>query len=369
MPEFDIDKPRRRTKALGVLLAIFVAIASLVLVAITQEPKSAVSSPSPAKAAIVPQIADAKSEAEILFRGKSFAVVKRNLVLYFSGEIVNIPVKEGQAVNKDDILAEYKLDRESLMRVHTVLYPEQVLSLRKSVYDQEVSLGKLTKVNLPVRKLDVERVEKELSDLRELQSKEMAPVEAVKNKDRQLQQLKKEVLEIEDSIKQTEAGLAKSKEDLRFYEAKQKRDLDLLEWQTNRSYPASDIKSGVPLDKAFLKAPIEGNVVWISPEINVASEIAKGFHAMTLAPMNPMVVRCKVHELDLVKLKTGDRGTIVFDAMPDKKYPCKVSRIPWTSRNAALEVPADYDIECLLENQDGKVKDGLTCNVRVNIAE
>ena len=105
-------------------------------------------------------------------------------------------------------------------------------------------------------------------------------------------------------------------------------------------------------------------MVWISPEISVSSETAKGFHAMTLAPMNPILVRCKVHELDLVKLKTGDRGTIVFDAMPDKKYPCKVSRIPWTSRNAALEVPADYDIECLLENQDGKIKDGLTCNVQ-----
>jgi multidrug resistance efflux pump len=365
MPEFDTDKPRRRVKALGVFLATFVALAALVLVAITQEPKSAVSSPSPAKAAIVPQIADAKSEAEIVFRGKSFAVVKRNLIFYFSGEVVDIPVKEGQAVNKDDILASYKLDRESVMRVHNVLYPEQVLSLKKSLYDQQISLDKLTKVSLAVKRLDVERVEKELADLRELQSKEMAPAEAVKNRERQLQQMKKETLEIEDSIKQAEAGLAKTKEDLRFYEAKQKRDLDLLEWQTNRSY--SDSK--LPLDKAFLKAPIEGNVVWISPEIRVNSETAKGFHAMTLAPMNPILVRCKVHELDLVKLKTGDRGTIVFDAMPDKNYTCKVSRIPWTSRNSALEVPADYDIECLLENQDGKIKDGLTCNVRVNITE
>jgi multidrug resistance efflux pump len=365
MPEFDTDKPRRRAKALGVFLATFVALASLVLVAITQEPKSAVSSPSPAKAAIVPQIADAKSEAEILFRGKSFAVVKRNLIFYFSGEIVDIPVKDGQAVNKGDTLAAYKLDRESVMHVHNVLYPEQVLSLKKSVYDQQINLDKLTKVSLAVKRLDLERVEKEFSNLRELQSKEMAEAEAVKNKERQVQQVKKEILEIEDSVKQAEGGLAKTKDDLRFYEAKQKRDLDLLEWQTNRSYADSNL----PIDKAFLKAPIGGNVVWISPEISVNSETAKGFHAMTLAPMNPILVRCKVHELDLVKLKTGDLGTIVFDAMPDKKYPCKVSRIPWTSRNAALEVPADYDIECLLENQDGKIKDGLTCNVRVNITE
>ncbi len=64
---------------------------------------------------------------------KSFAVVKRNLVFYFAGEIVDIPVKEGQLVNKDDTLVTYKLDRESVMHVQTVLYPEQVLSLRKSL--------------------------------------------------------------------------------------------------------------------------------------------------------------------------------------------------------------------------------------------
>ncbi len=154
------------------------------------------------------------------------------------------------------------------------------------MYDQQINLDKLTKVTLAVKKLDLERVEKELSDLRELQSKGMAEVEAVKNKDRQLQQTKKDALEIEDSIKQTEAGLARTKEDLRFYEAKQKRDLDLLEWQTNRSYSDSNL----PVDTAFLKAPIDGHVVWISPEISVNAETNKGFHAMTLAPMNPMVV-------------------------------------------------------------------------------
>jgi hypothetical protein len=60
---------------------------------------------------------------------------------------------------------------------------------------------------------------------------------------------------------------------------------------------------------------------------------------------------------------------VIFDAIPDKKYPCKVSRIPWVSRNPALEVPADYEIECLLENGDGKIKDGLTCNVRVSVTQ
>ena len=84
--------------------------------------------------------------------------------------------------------------------------------------------------------------------------------------------------------------------------------------------------------------------------------------------MEVMVVRCKVHELDLVRLKTGDRGTVTFDAMPAKKIACKITRIPWVSRNPALDVPADYEIECLLENPDESIKDGLTCNVKIHVA-
>ncbi len=365
MPEFDTDKPRRLAKAFGVLLATFVAIASLVLVAITHEPKSAVSSPGPAKGTIVPQIANAKSETEIVFRGKSFAIVKRNLIFHFSGEVVDVSVKDGQEVKKGDKLATYELDREAMIHVHKVLYPEQVISLKQSLYDEQIKLEKLNKVSLATKKLGVERIEKELSDLRELQARGMAGTEAVRNKNRELEQAKKDILDIEESIKQSRASLAKTREDLQFYQDKQKRDLDLLEWQTKRSYPDPKL----PQNTAFLKAPISGHVVWISPDLTVKAETEKDFHAMTLAPMNPMVVRCKVHELDLVKLKPGDRGTIVFDAMPDRKYPCTVSRIPWISINPALEVPADYDIECTLENPDGKIKDGLTGNVRISVAE
>jgi len=342
-----------------------VAVVSLVLVVVTYEPKKAVSSPPPAKAAIVPPIADAKSEAEIIFRGKSYPLLKRTVVLPFKGEILSIDVKEGQNMNEGDLLASYKLDREAMMHVHAVLYPEMVLNLKKAAFDQKTTLEKMKTVDVKIKQIEIERTQKELADLRELFAKQMSQEEAVKNKERQLEVFKKELQGIEDAIKQTEKGLEKTNEDLRFYEAKRKRDVDLLEWQTKRSY--SDSK--LPMDSAFLKAPIGGQVIWIAPELRVNSEPAAGFPSFTIAPMGSVVVRCKVHELDLVKLNPGDRGTVVFDAIPQKKYPCTVSRIPWISRNPALEVPADYDIECDLDNPDGLIKDGLTCNVRVSITQ
>jgi len=347
------------------MLAGLVAIVSLGLVAVTQEPKKAVSSPAPAKAAIVPQIADAKSEAEILFRGKSFAALKRRVVFPYTGEISEFEAKEGQTVTKDQKLVTYKLDRVSMMQVHGVLYPEAVMGLKKALYDQRISLDKLQNVSRPIKKMEQQRVEKELADLRQLQAKDLAPAEAVQNKTRQLEAVKKEILEVDDSIKQLEESLRKTREDLRFAEDKHKRELELLEWQTNRSYSESNI----PLDIAYLVAPMDGHIIWVAPDLRISSEPAKGTPALTVATPSPVVIRCKVHELDLVKLKTGDRGTVTFDATPEKKYACKISKIPWVSRNPALEVPADYDIECLLDVPDGRIKEGLTCNVKVSITQ
>jgi multidrug resistance efflux pump len=365
MPESGIDKPRPRKRVYGALLAGVVAVGSLALVAITQEPKKAVSSNGPPKTVSVPQMASTKSEAEILFRGKSFCVVKRKMIMPFSGEIIKVPVEEGHAVGKDATLAEYKLDREAVIHVQRILYPEQVLNLKKILTDQTSELDKLTKATLPIRESEQERLEREFADIQELQTKNMVSRDGVANKQRDMEAVRKQVMEVRQTILQAKAGLAKTQEDLRYYEEKQKKDVDLLEWQTNRSY--SD--SSLPVTTAFLKAPIAGQVIWVAPELTDRAELNKGFEAAVIASMSPMVVRCKVHELDLVRLKSGDRGSVTFDAMPGKRYACKVTKIPWVSRNPALDVPADYEIECLLENADDGIKDGLTCNVKIHVTE
>jgi multidrug resistance efflux pump len=365
MPEFNTEKSGRRTRIAGVFLAILIAVASLALVAITQEPKRADSSPTPAKAAIVPQIADAKSEAEIIFRGKSFPLLKRQVIMPFKGSIEEITVLEGQVVEQDQTLASYRLDRDAVNNVHRALYPEQLLNLKKHLDDQTILLERHLEVIMPQRKIELERAEKEVANAKELYAKGLGAKAAVDYREQQLQLAKKAILETEENIKQIELAISRAKEDVKFYEGRQKRDIELLEWQTNRSYSNSTL----PVDMAYLKAPIGGQIIWMQPDFRARAELPSGFQAMTVAPMDSMVVRCKVHELDLVKLQVGDRGTVIFDAIPEKKYPCKISRIPWVSRNPALEVPADYDIECALEEVDSKLKDGLTCNVKVTVRQ
>jgi len=359
------DERVRHAKAYGLALACLIAVGSLVLTGLTHEPKRAVSGPVPARAAIVPQLADTKSEAEVLFRGKAFAEFKRDVTLRFTAEIDEILVTEGQKVKQGDVLASYTLDRNAMMQVHNTLFPEVVLRFQQTLYEQELALERLTGVSLDLKKLRLQRLQKELVDLEQLQNKNMVHLDAIKNKRREVEAIQKEMEEIQNSIKQTSAAIEKTQENLKHYEEKQKRAIDLLEWQNSRTYADSN----VPLDKGFLKSTIDGQVIWMSPMLRVKAEVPSGFRAITVAPMDEVVVRCKVHELDLVKLKTGDRGSVSFDAIPDKHYVCKVSRIPWVSRNTALEAPADYEIECVLENPDARLKEGLTCNVKVTIKD
>ena len=361
----NTEQPIGRAKVYGIVLACVVAAASLVLTGLTHEPKPAISSPAPARAAIVPQLANTKSEAEVLFRGKAFAEFKRDVVLRFTAEIDEIAVTEGQKVKQGDVLISYSLDRASMMQVHNTLFPEVVLRFQQTLYEQELALERLTGVSLDLKKLRLERLQKELVDLEQLQTKNMVNVDAIKNKQREVEATRKEMEEIQNSIKQTTGAMEKTRENLKHYEEKQRRAIDLLEWQNNRSYSDSNI----PTEKGFLKSPIDGQVIWMSPMLRVKAELPSGFRALTVAPMDEVVVRCKVHELDLVKLKTGDRGSVSFDAIPDKTYTCKVSRIPWISRNTALEVHADYEIECVLENPDARLKEGLTCNVKISIKD
>ena len=163
------------------------------------------------------------------------------------------------------------------MHVDKVLFPETVLNFKKTLSDQQTELDKLTNVTLPIRKSEEQRLEKELADLKELHSRNMASTEAVANKERDVDAVKKQVIEVMQSVKQVQRSMAKTQEDLQFYQHKQKRDLDLLEWQTGRSYSDGTL----PRNVAYLKAPISGQVIWMSSDLAERAELAKGYKALS----------------------------------------------------------------------------------------
>lgn len=360
MADLNFDKPHRLTKALGVMLASFVAVSSLVLVAITHEPKKAVSSPSPSRSTVVP-IADVKSDLEIIsVRGKSFASDRRVIVTGQGGVIETIHFQEGDHVRKGDILAEYKLDPQSLAHVYAVVESTDVDNSRKAENDAKMILKKLNDATLPLKEINRKKLELELKNLQELKQKGLASEMAFENMQRQLDVADREIFEVKESIRQAKESVRLARENLKFSEGNQEKKIRTL--RTKRSYGK---ESQYPLDKAFLKAPISGRVFHLAPEFRENAQVPTGFQAIVVGSIDPMLVRCKVHELDLVKLEQGLPGLVTFDVLGnDKKFRCKIARLPWMSQNPALEAPADYDMECLLIDHPGSaIKSGFTCTV------
>jgi multidrug resistance efflux pump len=365
MPQYASEKPVPRIKAFGLLLAMLVAAGSFILVALTHDPKQAVSSPSPANAAIVPQIADAKSEMEIRLRGKSFAALKRPVALAFSGILTEVRVQEGDDVEKGQILAVYKLDRQSMMHVHNVLFAGSIDNLKASVKAEEEKLQEYSEIELPRKEKALRDAEKQLHDLRTLFHKGMATEQALEKAEYTLKTHRENLEQYKEAIDQQRQNLERQKERLRHQIATYNRQVDLLEWETKRSYDQGNL----PKDIAYLKAPISGKIFEVHPALRTGAYLNKGFEAMSVAPSGIVLVRCRVHELDLVKLRPGQAGTVTFDALPEKSYRAAVTRIPWASLNPSLTVPADYQIECQLDDPDGLLKEGLTCNVKLSITQ
>jgi multidrug resistance efflux pump len=401
MPTVVSGKPRSGAKALGILLASSIVITALVLTKSYFESHLALPSPRPAKAAIIAVTPDVSAKKMIRFRGKVFAKYAREVVVSHPGKITDVTVTEGQTVEQGEVLAAYTLDRISMEKVHEILRGEPVLELRSRLYQLRITIDTLKNADLPLHRVRVEQAENELNLLRKLQSRGLAPSDAVTLKERELVGLRKGIQATKDAIKQTEAAFKGVNQDLRFAESHQKRALKLLEWQVGRSYSNPKI----PVNRGFLRAPIAGQVIWMNPTFRAGAEVRhlgssrgprkgpnlaqvgqiagmnqlrtegnggasqRGFLAMTIAPMRQIVIRALVHELDLVKLKAGDQGTVTFDAFPEKEFWCRILRIPWVSVSTLIEVPATYHVECVVEEPGLMLKEGLTCSVRIPLQE
>ena len=69
-----------------------------------------------------------------------------------------------------------------MIQVTGTLYPARVLDLKKAVYDQKINLDKLRNVSLKLKNIDLEKSKNDLNDIRQLHAKNLAEVEAVKER-------------------------------------------------------------------------------------------------------------------------------------------------------------------------------------------
>ncbi len=92
-----------------------------------------------------------------------------------------------------------------------------------------------------------------------------------------------------------------------------------------------------------------------------------GTAIMRVADLSEMLVKASINEVDVGKLKRGQRVEIGFDAIKGKVYEGKVRRIsPSGTEEENLVV---YPVEVEILNSDEKIRPGMTADLDIIIAE
>lgn len=245
--------------------------------------------------------------------------------------IKQVPVGIGDKVKDDQIIATYDIPLENI-----IIEKERLARTKLNTYEYLLS-----GVNASLEK--VLSKQRELSEMRQYDS--AAAVDISQNA-REIEVMRKRrdyLLEMVHSEKQ--------------------QYLDKLE--TSESIYGKGVGQGIFPKEGFIRAPMDGYVLWMNFDLRPGAVFSKRTALFQVGVLDPMAVRCAVHEIQAVKLKVGDPATVVFHTMPDKVYNTTVSKVSFVAQPAMLQQPSFYEIELMLPNPDLTLKEGLRCDVTI----
>ncbi len=196
-----------------------------------------------------------------------------------TGEIISLPVKEGDFVKKGDLLIRIKGDQ----------YQAQKERLEANLKSSEA--------NLQIRQAELNRVNLEYNRMKELHSKGLAS-------DSELEVAESNYLTSKASYDGAEANVLQSKAQLR----------EVLE----------------TLYKTTIYSPMDGTITQLNVELNervLGSGFSQGTNIMTVADLSNMEAVVEVDENDVVLVSVGDTALVSVDAFSDEEFKGIVSQI------------------------------------------
>ena len=237
-----------------------------------------------------------------------------------TGEIVALPVKEGDKVKKGDLLIkinakQYIADRESAEA--TLLSSKSALAMRKA------ELDRIT--------LDYERV-------KGLHNKGLASDSEIETAKSNFESIKASYDGAKANVLSTEASLKRVVEQLY---------------------------------KTSIYSPMEGIVTALNVELGervLGSGFSQGTNIMTVADLNNMESSVEVDENDVVLISIGDTARIKVDAFGDKIFKGLVSEIGNSAISTGLgtqDQVVNFNVKLKLIDLDKGLRPGMSCNADI----
>jgi HlyD family secretion protein len=221
----------------------------------------------------------------VVANGRIHPVVQVKISPEVSGEIIELPVKEGQCVKKGDLLLRIK--------------PDYYLASRRSAeasYQAAVANKDLAEANL--RKAEIEeRRNKELLNSKLISDSVYLEMKTANEVARATFQSS------EHQVNVAKAALSRADEDL---------------------------------SKTTISSPITGTVSKLNSQQGervVGTAMMTGTEVMTIADLNEMEARVDIGEVDVVLIALGQKARLEVEAFRDRKFIGTVTEIANSSRN------------------------------------
>lgn len=237
-----------------------------------------------------------------------------------SGEIVELPWREGAAVKKDDLLVRIKPDNYKFQ------VEQQEANLVAAKASAVQANAQLLKARDDFKRSEDLFAKKLISDSDYLAAKTNLDV-AVANYDNALAQ-----------IRRTEGTLNQSRDQL---------------------------------SKTTILAPVDGTISSLSSEVGervVGTGMNPGTEIMRVANLDDMEVRVNVNENDVVNVKVGDKARITIDAYPGRRFAGTVKEIAsaakTTGANTQEEV-TNFQVKIRIVDKDVRLRPGMSASVDI----
>jgi HlyD family secretion protein len=237
-----------------------------------------------------------------------------------AGEIIELPVEDGMAVKKGDLLMKIRPDSYKAL----VEQQDAAISGAKAVYLQQ--------------KATLAKSEQDLKRAQDLFTKKM-------------------ISESEFSIAQTARDVA----------------LSTVESSQHgiESAEAASSQARDQLSKTTIYSPIDGMITVLNSKLGervVATNQFAGTEVMRVADPGHMEARVDVNENDVVTVKIGDQASVKIDAYRDRRFRGTVQQIANTGKTTGAgtqEEVTNFEVKIRIEDHDVSLRPGLSCTAEI----
>lgn len=237
-----------------------------------------------------------------------------------TGEIVELPVKEGAKVNRGTLLIRIK--------------PDIYLAQRDRVRAQLES----AKANLKVREANLIQVKAEYERMRELFEKGLAS-------DQELEISRSNYLQSEGQYESQKASVTQAEGSLR--------------------------ESEENLAKTAIYSPLNGTVSALNVELGervLGSGFSQGTNIMTVADLDKMEATVDVDENDVVLVSVGDTARVKIDAFRGKEFLGVVTQIGNSAKTSGFgtqDEVVNFEVKIRLLDGSVEIRPGMSCDADI----